>query len=455
MSARSSGVIGAMLLLSGAVSPRASASQSIDRLASAGDHLFALAGSDLLFFDGAGQALGRCARFAPPPQREKRTPIGAPDPQQVLRAAGLRDNDDSTPEAEDALDDEGLGPPRRPRPARDLGIVPRAIAADAAGGAWIATSAGIFHGDGRACSPAGLDGRDLLLVAAGGGTAVAASDELLFRADGDGAPGTFAVVAGLTARPRALAIAADGAALVADDDGVSAIGREGVRTRLLDRGADALAVCDGVAVALARDGVYRWTPGAAPTRVADRPPIRTIACGPDAESRWIATGVGVWTSPDAASWRERRETLGRSVRGATVAGGRIWLATGEGLIALDPHPREEDDATPAPWTVPGIGFAPLHTGRWARPRVTLPLITAVVDARETVDRRAFAVMVYLTFPFDRLTGGRIDPTRVAGELVQRDEVLAREQTQLEQDAPIDAAAAARLEAVLAEREALR
>ena len=440
---------------------RPSAARPLEQLVAAGDRLFALAGGEVAVFDDAGQVLGRCTRFAAPPRRPTRARIGAPDPQEALRAAGLPDNDDSTPEAEDALENEGLGPPRRPRPPPDLGIVPRAIAAAASGGpAWIATSSGMFRGDERGCSPAGLEGRDLLLVAAAEGTALAASEELLFRADRGGAPveetvtEPFVVVAGLTERPRALAVAADGAALVADDDGVTAIGPDGRRARILDRGADALAVCGGVAVALGRDGVYRWTPGAAPTRAGDRPPVRALACGPGGEARWIATGVGVWTSPDAATWSERRETLGRTVSGAATTGDRIWAAGGDGLIALAARPKG-DAPVPGDWTAAGIGFVPLSTGRWASPHLPLPLVTAVLDARQTFDRRAFAVMVYLTFPFGRVVGGRLDSTVVPRELVRRDEALAREQTRLEQDATADPEAAARLEAVLAEREALR
>src|SRR5262249_4710618 len=161
--------------------------------------------------------------------------------EEVLRAAGLPD-DDSTQEAEDALEDEGLGPRRRARPAPDA-VVPRALAAKGdAGAAWIATSSGIFRGDENGCRPAGRDGLsplvvDLLVVAAAGMTVAAATDDLLFRrgsaavgddaGDPDDAPAnddtaTFTVAAGLASRPRALAVWSDGTPLVADDDGVVA-----------------------------------------------------------------------------------------------------------------------------------------------------------------------------------------------------------------------------------------
>ena len=136
------------------------------------------------------------------------------DADEALRAAGLPD-DDSTPEAEEALEDEGLGPKRRtrPQPEADAGILPHALAAsEASDVVWIATSSGVFRGDETGCLPAGLDGRDLLLVAAAGGAVVAATDDLLFkrwpevdRASDEGKDddsATFTVVAGLNERPR-------------------------------------------------------------------------------------------------------------------------------------------------------------------------------------------------------------------------------------------------------------
>ncbi len=145
------------------------------------------------------------------------------------------------------------------------------------------------------CRPAGLDGRDLLLVAASGGGLVTATEDLLFRRadrahdhadDTDGAADdgdTFTVSAGLAERPRALALDAAGAALVADDDGVLLVGGDGTVERILDRPTDALAVCGGQAVALSDDGVYRWSPGVTPVRTGDRPPVRGVGCGPTPE----------------------------------------------------------------------------------------------------------------------------------------------------------------------------
>ena len=151
---------------------------------------------------------------------------------------------------------------------------------------------------------------------------------------------TFTVLAGLTERPRALALGADGAAIVGDDDGILVIGGDGNSARILDRPTDAVAVCGGVALALSDDGVYRWTPGTSPVRVSDRPPIRGVACGPPGEARWLASGLGVWTSPDGTTWIERVETLGRRIAGAATVGQRVWLAIDNGLVAFDPSSEE-------------------------------------------------------------------------------------------------------------------
>src|SRR5580698_302113 len=233
---------------------QATASGPLAAIAAGPGRLFALSGLEVLTFDDDGQPLGRCAGFAAPPQSERRAPIGAPDADEVLSAAGLEDDDSAA--AEEALEDEGLGPKRRPRPRPDSGILPRALAPDAGadGAVWIATSSGIFRGDERGCRPAGLDGRDLLFVAAAGSTVVAATEDLLFRWAGDpdapdtgDAAATFTVAAGLAERPRPLALGGDGAA-----------------TRILDRPVDALAICGGEALALADDGVTAGRPAPSP-----------------------------------------------------------------------------------------------------------------------------------------------------------------------------------------------
>jgi hypothetical protein len=466
--------------------PRVMTGHPLDRVVAGANRLFALSGTEVRTFDGNGETLGRCAGFAPPPEKERRAALGGLDAEEALRAAGLPD-DDSTPEAEDALDDEGLGPKRRTRAQSrsDAGILPHALAAsETSDVVWIATSSGLFRGDENGCLPAGLDGRDLLLVAAAGGALVAATENLLFRRaagvdqssdgndnsrDGDGDDGaSFTVTAGLTERPRALALGADGAAIVADDDGVLVIGGDGATGRLLDRPTDAVAVCGGVALALADDGVYRWTPGTVPVRTSDRPPIRGIACGPPGEARWIGTGLGVWTSPEGATWTERTETLGRRVAGAATIGERAWLAIDNALVALDPTDEEHglDRRSAGRATVPADaagGFAPIPTRHLVAPTLPWPEVTALFGAARTPDRRSWQVMMLLTFPLGRTAGRHVDPTAVAAESARRDQALAREQVDLTTESAADAndealdgaEREARLDSVRQEREALR
>jgi hypothetical protein len=457
----------------------------LDRVVAGAHRLFALSGAEVRTFDSDGETLGRCAGFTSPPQKERRAALGAPDAEETLRAAGLPD-DDSTPEAEEALEDEGLGPKRRtrPQPESDAGILPHALAASEASDAvWIATSSGVFRGDENGCLPAGLDGRDLLLVAAEAGALVAATDNLLFMRpaeidqidplDNDGkesvssdGEGTFTVIAGLAERPRALALGADGAAIVADDDGVLVIGGDGTTTRIVDHPTDALAVCGGVAIALADDGVYRWTPGTLPVRTSDRPPVRGIACGPAGEARWIATGLGVWTSPDAATWTERAETLGRRVAGAATVGDRTWLAIDSGLVVFNPTTKEHALAhrSPGRAIVPagaGAGFAAIPTHHLVPPALPWPEVTALFGLARTPDRRSWQVMMLLTFPLGRVAGRHADPTAVAAESARRDQALAREQVDLAAEADTneeeldDGEREARLDSIRQEREALR
>ena len=239
---------------------------------------------------------------------------------------------------------------------------------------------------------------------------------------------------------------------------MSIVGPENSSTRILDRPTDAVAVCGDVAAALSNDGVYTWSPGVPPVRVGDRPPARTLACGRAASERWIATGVGVWTSADGATWVERPEMLGRSVAGAAIVGDRLWLAVDDGLVALDASaPADEGSATAARWTMEppsGAGLRALPTRRLIAPAIPWPWVTAAFGTERTPDRHAWSVMVLLTFPLGRLGGRRGNPTALADELVQRDLALAAEQADLRAASSGDEVDA-RLAAVLQEREALR
>ncbi len=458
--------------------PQVTTGHPLERVVAGAHRLFALGGAEVRTFDGEGEMLGRCAGFASPPQKEsRRAPLGGLDADEALRAAGLPD-DDSTPEAEDALEDEGLGPKRRTRAQDEGGILPHALAtSETSDVVWIATSSGVFRGDENGCQPAGLDGRDLLLVAGADGAVVAATDDLLFMrlsetdqvaSDGDRGndEATFTVIAGLTERPRALALGADGAAIVADDDGVLVLASDGTAARILDRPTDAVAVCGGAAVALADDGVYRWTPGALPVRTSDRPPVRGIACGPPGEARWIATGLGVWTSPDGATWTERAEALGRRVAAAATVGERVWLAIDSELVAFDPTDEEHglDPRSAGRAVVPAEAaarFVPIPTRHLVAPTLPWPEVTALFGAARTPDRRSWQVMMLLTFPLGRAAGRHINPTAVAAESARRDEALAHQQVDLATEAGTDdeevdeGERQARLESVRQEREALR
>ena len=433
-----------VVIVAGAAIP-AAAAEPLTHLVAGRAALHALRGNTVVSFDASGYESWRCDGFEAPPERVARTHAAAVDADAALTLAGLPDDEPDTPEAEDALADEGLVIRRKLAPAVAAAIVVRALAAaDISDDLWIATSAGLYRGRDGACPRQALAGRDVLAVAAAADTVLVATADLLWRG-ADGA--TPRVIAGLTHRPRAMVAIDDVRGYVADDDGVLEIGRYGVRGRVLDRATAAIAFCGGVVLALARDGTYRWTPGQPPARAGDSPPARALACGTDANTRFVATGDGLFTSRDGATWIERIEGRGRVVAGAAAAGDRLWLAIDDRLVALDGHRQR---AAPSPHRAE-VRMAPLDTGRLVAPPAPWPQVSLVFAAQRTPSRFGWSVVALFAFPLERAVTAGGDRRRLAAEWLQRDAALAAEATRLsasEEDTAL-------LRVVEQEREALR
>jgi hypothetical protein len=309
----------------------------------------------------------------------------------------------------------------------------------------MATSVGVFRGDRDGCRSAGLAGRDLILIAASRDTVVAASERLLWRVDLERRIPTQ--VAGLTGRPRALALSATGFVLIADDEGVREVGPMGEVNRLLDRPADALVVCDGRAVALTTEATYVWSSGNEPVARGPRLPARQLACGQAPHERFVATGTGVWTSVDGVTWTAVEGWRGREVAGAAAVAGRTWVAAGGRVAALDGEPRKRAAEVVVP-TTPA-----LDTRRWIAPRFPWPEVAVLFGAQQTATRFGWAVEVVFAFPLGRRGLHRADQRPIAVELVRRDSALAAAAAGLSDEGDDESAAVRR--ALIDERNALR
>ncbi len=447
--------LGLMLALA-ATRSAAAPGERINGLAAGASRMFALRGNTVVTFDASGRELARCARFeATPPERPASPPAHVLDAEEALRLAGLPDDDLETPEAEEALADDGLTPRRRARPVADAPVVARAIAASPADDAvWIATSAGLYRGRGGACTRVGLSRRDVVAVAAAGDAVAVATDDLLWRADGGGG---FRIATGLTARPRALAIVDDRHTLVATDDAVLEVGPHGVIRAVLDHGSDALAVCGGVPLALASDGVWTWTGDAPPQRIGDRPPARKLICGDGQGAQFVAAGDGVFVSSDGALWRERAAAPGRAVTAAAAVAGRIWVAAGADLIAIGDTPAAA--AAPAgrvgaaPPSLPALPALP--TRPLTALALPLPQVTVVFTGQRTALRDGWSLVVLVGFHLGRAPGSGAAHRQLAAELLRRDAELAAQELELSLPGADDPSRDARLRALRQEREALR
>ena len=444
-------LFGAALAIGAARPLHAAPAEGITGLVAGASRLYALRANRVVSFDGAGRELGGCPRFTEsPPARPSPAPP-AVDAEEALRLAGLPDDDPDSDEAEDVLEDEGLAPRRRRRTPAEPGVVARAIAAAPAwDDVWIATSAGIYRGRGGACRRFALAGRDAVAIAAGNGGVAAATEDLLWRSD-DG--GGLRVVAGLTARPRALAIIDAEHTLVASADEVVEIGPFGVAWSVLDRGSDALAVCGGIALALTGDGVWTWRGDAPPARAGDRPPVRTVTCGDAVGPRFIGAGGGLYTSADGASWREEGAPADRLVGDAAPLAGRIWVAVGDRIMPLDEVRAPSPDFPPVQHSLPPL--PPLATGRFGGPPFPWPHLTLVFVEQRTPFRDGWSVVVLLGFRFGRAVVAGPDRGQLAAELVRRDAALADEEQRLSIPTEDDPSRTARLRAIRQEREALR
>ena len=137
------------------------------------DELYALQGGTVVTLDPEARVVRRCAAFEPRADPSAARGPLAIDAEDVLRLAGLPDDDTGSTDAEDLLRDEGFRPGAR-RSAAGTIVEVRALAAEAAADrAWIATSAGLYRTDRDGCVVAALAGRDLKAVAAGDGIVAA------------------------------------------------------------------------------------------------------------------------------------------------------------------------------------------------------------------------------------------------------------------------------------------
>jgi hypothetical protein len=459
-------------LLIAALAPRAAGAARADRLIGGRvDAVVAVAGGAVslregvaLFVDAQGRVRGRCADSGPagPPVRT-RAARDVPDVEDVLRFAGLPDDDDGSPEAEDALEEEGLGPRPRARPTRvEEPTVVQAIAAAPAGEVvWLATSSGLFRAraDGSACARWALHGLDVALVAAAGAQVVAVSEDTVWRSLDGGA--SFEVAAVLGARPRAVVVSGDGAhALIATDDGVFDPIAPHAVSRVLEQGAVTLAACGDTVLILADDGTYVWAPGSVAARVGPRPPARGLACGATAApsgrraARWAAAGAGLWTSGDGVTWTEEPAPAGLSLAGAAPADDGWWLATDDGLVRTHAGPKLERGADEE-------GGAQIAAPARARraPEIwaaALPRVSAAFGGRvQTGARAEWHVWLLVTVPLGRSPRWIADLVAIRVETTSRRAALEAEARGLQAVAAGDEEAAARSRALSAEWEALR
>jgi hypothetical protein len=371
----------------------------IERVVAAGTGVAVLRGGEVVLVDGDGRFVARCGG-APPPAVARPIDGTALDAEEVLRLADLSE-DDVSPEAEELLDDEGIGERARRRVEPSAVEPPRALSlAGTADAVWIGSSDGLLRVDARtgACARAALGGRALGVVAATGRTLVAAADTLVWRSDDGGA--SFRVATVLTSTARAAAVASEGdLAFVADAEGVVELTGGHATRRVLERPADALVACGAEVLTLAGDAVYRLARDGEVEALGARPPTRALACAATGEPLLVAAGVGLWASHDGRAWEEDARGVGASFTDVALTPAGPWVATDEGLRGpAAPEPEVVAlDTDGAPPHAPRAGPHPLPRWSGLLPRVTV----AYATWSDSQGRAGWRCWALLTFWLDR------------------------------------------------------
>jgi hypothetical protein len=168
----------------------------------------------------------------------------------------------------------------------------------------------------------------------------------------------------------------------------------------------------------------------------------------------VATGVGTWTSPDGASWSERRETLGLSVNGAATRNSALWVALDDGVRALEGDGAVGLTADRSAMVAHAPILAPLAPPNARSPwSLPWPRVTFGFVEQRTPVRGRWEAFVLIAIPFGRAPRPNGAAAQIATATSERDAALAAAATTFASRGDDESAAYAR--AAVQEREALR
>lgn len=389
---------------------------STTHLAATNDHVVVVQHGEALALHEDGTVIGRLSG------RRRDTPGGThrsadKEAAEILDSLGVSELDRESEEATELVDDERtLGRRRDLRgPSGAAGTPTAGVRALATGpdGIWASSEEGIFRlrtdaaGESRWIREFGQNTSGYRLAAGRSRLLVAKENALLLLSrkagESDTRLATHADLVAMSASGNRYAWATSANLLLA---------QPGETPRQLDVAARVsdLAFCGETLVILNAESLVSISPDGDIETLPLPGPLRSLTCGAQVDSPWLAIGTGLFVSADQGRhWQAFAPPAGAPPTAVAATAHHVWLATRNGLFMSSSRASSVDPAQA--WPQEKHHRRPRRSGApaWFS---WLPRVSMKAAADFSPGSRAIEALAYATFPLDP----RALPITAAAEL---------------------------------------